>query len=150
VHAYFIPLLVREMGIAARISKEILMGRKTKARRFEPRYGVSTAALEVEAEYLGHEVNDWSVLAPADVVAKRMECRTNCEQDWKHLNLLLESLPERDQRVLQMMLFRDFYLLLELYLTYMRSAHPETMTASIAPKTPKLAPSEFTEWLFNP
>lgn len=124
------------------------MGRKTTARRFEPRYGVSQAGLEVEAGYLGYEFDDWAILAPADVAAKRSECHANCEHDWQHLRMILEGSPERDRRVLQAMLFRDIYLLLELYLTYLRIKHPEMLNASSSPPKTPASPLEFSEFLF--
>ena len=53
------------------------MPRQKKPRRFEPRYGVSQAALEVEADHLVLEARDYKVLAPADVAAKCSERNAN-------------------------------------------------------------------------
>jgi hypothetical protein len=126
------------------------MPRKKLLRRFEPRYGVSQAALDVEAKYLGREAEDYETLAPSDVETKLIERHANCKHSWEQLQLLIESVPERNQRILNALLFRDFYHILELYLTYLRSAHSQ---AAISTRSPAkhLAPasSSFSEWLFD-
>jgi hypothetical protein len=43
------------------------MPRRSYVRRFEPRYGVSQAAVDVEAVALGREVEDYGVLARSDL-----------------------------------------------------------------------------------
>lgn len=125
------------------------MPRKTKARRFEPRYGVSQVTLDVEADYVAREAEDCEVLAAMDLDARRTERYANCEHSWKHLTLLLEELPEQEQRIVHYLLYRDFHQLLELYLTYIRGRHPAKSSA--APRQPPKPrePNQFNEWLFG-
>jgi hypothetical protein len=128
------------------------MPRRNKARRFEPRYGVSQAALEVEAGYLGREVEDYQVFAASDLEAKRVERQADCEHSWKHLHLLLDGMSEAEQRIIHCLVFRDLYLALELYLTYVKSRSPEASSASPSPvKAPGRSQSDpkFSEWLFG-
>lgn len=125
------------------------MPRKTKARRFEPRYGVSEVTLQVEANHVAREVEDYEVLAVSDLDAKRTERHVNCEHSWKHLNMLLEGLADQKQRIIHCLLFRDFHQLLELYLTYVRATEPQS-TVIGPPQHREPKPSQFSEWLFDP
>jgi hypothetical protein len=108
------------------------MGRYKKVRRFDPRFGVSMAAVEVEAKALAREIEVYAVLAPSDLEAKRVELHANCQHCWEHLQLLIAGLPEREKRTLHVVLFRDFYHILELYLAHVRTAHPQSVTPSKA------------------
>ncbi len=126
------------------------MPRREKVRRFEPRYGVSQEAVEVEAQALGREVEDHELLSPAELDAMCVERYATSKHAWKHLHLLVESLSEQERRVLHSLFFRDMYHLLELYLTYIRVKHPQ----ALAPRPPtsaaaKTAPQSFSEWLFE-
>lgn len=125
-------------------------GRK-KARRFEPRYGVTQAAIDVEAGYLAKEVENYRLLASSDVSAKLTKRHADSKDSWDHLQLLLDSSAERDRQVLQSLLFRDLYLVLELYVTYLRSIQSNAATVSgPAPKKPSSPSLPFSEWLFDP
>ena len=130
------------------------MPRPKLARRFQPRHGVSQAALDVEANYVAREFEDYQVLAASDVEAKRVERHANCEHSWKHLNLLLDGLSEGERRIIQCLIFRDFYHILELYLTYVRSGHSTRSSGSPSPPPTARKRSEtddkFSEWLFGP
>ena len=126
------------------------MPRRNRARRFEPRYGVSQATLDVEAGYLTHEADDYSVFAPSDLDAKRIERHANGKHCWEHLQKLLESLGEQDQRIIHCLFFRDIHQLLELYLTYIRPKVSSAPTASLPlPKRNKPESAYFNEWLFD-
>jgi hypothetical protein len=124
------------------------MPRQKKARRFDPRYGVGQAALDVEAEYLRREVDDYAIMAPADVESRRAERHNNCERTWKHLCLILESVPEHDQQVIQALLFRDLWLVLELYRTYLQPRDAPA-TSVPPPDTVPEKPPEFSQFLFD-
>lgn len=125
------------------------MPRPKKARRFDPLFPISAASIEVEAEYLRREVDNYAVLAPSDVETKRIERHANCQNTWKHLHLIMDAMPERDQRVLHALLFRDIWYVLELYRTYL---HPIAQRLSPTPKVQEPAApqsSAFSEWLFE-
>lgn len=127
------------------------MPRKSKARRFEPRYGVSEVTLQVEANYVAREAEDYEVLAASDLDAKRTERHADCGHSWKHLTMLLDGIPEQKRRIIHCLLFRDFRQLLELYLTYVLTLEPQTVSParpSIKSREPESAP--FNEWLFDP
>lgn len=126
------------------------MGRPTRARRFEARYGVSQAVIDLEAKYVNRELEDYEVLAPNDVEAKRTDLHQASREKWEHLQLLLAALPEHECRIVQALLFRDIYFLLELYVASIRQRHPEPSTqaaSSTHGKSPGAEP--FSEWLFE-
>jgi hypothetical protein len=138
--------------------KEHPMARRTKVRRFEPRYGVSQAALEVEAGDVAREAEDYAVLAQADLAAMRVERHATCEETWQHVVVLLSPLSEKDVRILHCLLFRDLYHVLELYRTHVRGTQPEMAppaaapsrkSASSPPVPQQVALERFSEWLFD-
>lgn len=125
------------------------MPRLKRARRFEPRYGVSQAILDVEAGYVAREAEDYAVLAASDLDRHRIERHANSRHSWEQFQNLLEHLDEREQRVIECLLFRDIHQLLELYLTFVRPKVPVSSTTS-SPLVRKPERLEFTEWLFDP
>jgi hypothetical protein len=127
------------------------MPRKKLIRRFDPRFGVSIVAVEVEAKALAREIEGYALLALSDLEAKRVELHAKCKHCWEHLQLLVEGLPERDQCTLHAVLFRDFYHILELYLAHVREIHPQAATTTTGTKKQVAAPAApFSEWLFGP
>jgi predicted anti-sigma-YlaC factor YlaD len=58
------------------------MPKRLKMRRFEPRYGISSAMVEEEARWLRHEADDSEVLSVADLE------RAIKERQWLRLNPL--------------------------------------------------------------
>lgn len=127
------------------------MPRPKLARRFEPRYGVNQAAIEVEAKYVLRELEDHRMLALSAIDSKRIEMLAHCKQSWEHVQLLVEGLAEQDQKILDALLFRDFYHILELYLTSIRIAFPQALApAKPTRKPPPPDRSPFNEWLFDP
>src|SRR5438046_2941383 len=100
------------------------MPRKKLLRRFEPRYGVSQAAVEVEAKYLGREVEDYEHSSSAEIESRHGACEKQSRHTWEHLQLLLEGLDEKDLRILEALLFRDVYHIAEVYLAFIRTKHP--------------------------
>ena len=121
------------------------MPRKKKARRFEPRYGASQSTLDLEAGYLQREVQNYAVFASADVAKTLSERHANCQNTWKHVSLVLESAPQRDRQILQALLFRDLWLVLELYRTYLT---PQAKTMPPASKSPPES-LPFSQFLFD-
>jgi hypothetical protein len=125
------------------------MSRRKSARRFrEPRLGVNALMVEEEAKTLSREADDYSLLAPARVQEKLAERNERCRHSWQHLQRLLVSVPEHQRQIMQCLLLRDFYHILELYLWHVRGTHPE----SPSPIPPAVSPkpcSEFSEWLFE-
>jgi hypothetical protein len=127
------------------------MPRRNLARRFEPRYGVSNSMVEEEAKWLGREAEDYETCSPAQVTDWLKERHASCRRRWKELQLLLGHLPERERRIIHCLLFRDFHLILELYLCHVRTKHPEFVASNPPPVTlTKVADDEFGEWLFDP
>jgi hypothetical protein len=125
------------------------MKRKKTARRFDPFYPVTTAAMEYEAQHLHREVDNYSTFSPADVEKRRVERHANMEHTWQHVCLLIESKPERDQRVLQALMFRDLWYVLELYKTFLQPDPTHAVpTVSLPKKAPKSA-LPFSEFLFD-
>ena len=106
--------------------------------------------IECEAGALGREVEDREVLAASEVEQKRSEVHAAAMHAWEHLVVLTQNIPERDRALIQSLLFRDFYHILEVYLAHVRAMGPPSVSLprpSAAPKdTP---PAEFTEWLFK-
>jgi hypothetical protein len=127
------------------------MPRPKLARRFEPRYGVSQAALDVEATYVIREIEDYQSLAAADVDAKCTAAHANCRHSWEHLQLRLESTTDHDLRIIRTLLFRDFYHILELYLASISKRQP-VVAAPVASssRSKSTDQSPFSEWLFEP
>jgi hypothetical protein len=125
------------------------MGRQRKGRRFDPHFPISKATIQEESKYLGREVEDYEVIAPADVQTKLVERHANCENTWNHLCLMIEAMPERDQRIVQAMMFRDLWYVLELYKTYLQPICQEISPNSKPPIKAKTAPLAFTEFLFD-
>jgi hypothetical protein len=125
------------------------MGRKKTARRFDPFYPATVAAMEAEAEHVRREADDYAVMAPADVEKFRVERHANLKTTWRHLNLIMEAMPERDQRIVQSLLFRDLWYVLELYKTYLQPICREIAPTATPPIKAKRAPLAFSEFLFD-
>ena len=125
------------------------MSKERKARRFDQHFPISAISMEAEAEYVRREVDNYAVLAASDVEKWRMERHANCQNTWKHLCLILEAMPEKDRRVLQALMFRDLWYVLELYKTYL---HPivQQMLAEPRSQSPSaMSSSAFNEFLFD-
>ena len=127
------------------------MPRRKLLRRFDPSYGVSMVAVEIEAKILQREVENMDVQSNSDVETRGNTAREKSKRCWDHLCLLTAGLSDRDRRIIHALLFRDFYHILELYLCHIRTKHPEGSAPSPLPQKPKkAADSEFSEWLFEP
>jgi len=127
------------------------MPRRKLLRRFDPSYGVSMVAVEMEAKILQREVENMDVQSNSDVETRGNTAREKSKQCWDHLCLLMAGFSDRERRVIHFLLFRDFYHILELYLCHVRTNHPELSSPNTAPpKLRKAADSEFSEWLFDP
>ena len=127
------------------------MPKRTLVRRFEPQWGVGASLIGEEAKWLAREVEDCGACSLGQVKDWLKERYTKCRQCWDELEFLLSSLPEPERQIIHCLLFRDFHHILELYLCYVRTKHPELSAASAQPVKPKKqAPAEFGEWLFDP
>src|SRR4051812_23363204 len=93
------------------------MSRPKKVRRFEPRYGVSQAAVEIESTALQQEIEDHAVLSHSDIQSKVSEQYQHCKNAWEHFQHLLGGVPQRERNILQCLLHHDFHHILELYIT---------------------------------
>jgi hypothetical protein len=126
------------------------MPRRKLLRRFDPTYGVSMVAVEIEANILQREVENMEVQSNSDVETRLNTVREKSKQCWDHLCLLTAGLSDRERRIINAFLFRDFYHILELYLCHVRTNHPEVSAPSTPPVKPKKQSDEFNEWLFEP
>lgn len=124
------------------------MGKQRRARRFDAHSPISTSSMEAEAEYVRREVEDYAVLAPSDVETWRTERHANCANTWKHILLIVAALPERDRRVVQALVFRDLWYVLELYKTYLQPAR-QNLPASPSMPSEASIPSPFSDFLFE-
>lgn len=94
-------------------------------------------------------VTDYGVQAPADVEKWRIERHANLENTWRHLSVVIESMPERDQRIVQSLIFRDLWYVLELYKAYLQPVCRKLSPASAASKKSPATPLQFSEFLFD-
>jgi hypothetical protein len=125
------------------------MPKERKPRRFDPRFSVSVAALEAEAEHVRREFDNYSVLAANEVETMRVERYANCENTWRHLALVIESMPERDQKIVHALMFRDLLFVLELYKTYLHPICRELPPLPAVPTKPSDTSQQFSEFLFD-
>ena len=135
------------------------MPRKKLVRHFEPRYGVSQQMLEVEGNYVMREHEDYLLLYTNDL-RKRLETLRNQWRDADEATeRLLCGVNERESLAWQCLVTRDFYLMLELYGTCLRSVQGQTKEQSPpldqrvrekTPAKPKEKALPFSEWLFEP
>lgn len=133
------------------------MPRKKLIRRFEPRYGVSEEILAFEARYVAQEVEDYRTYAIKDLKDMLAERRSKWLRADGTLQVQVKVLPEHDRLIVQCLLVRDIYHLLELYSTCLRTAFPRasgTVPAEPEPRVEeekiKERPIPFSEWLFSP
>jgi hypothetical protein len=125
------------------------MPRTKQARRFEPRYGVSQVAIDVEAQHLARELDDYLVYSLNDLRDKLEKRRAGWKQADERVQQLVVRLPERERLVVQCLLVRDVYHIFELYLTYLTSHEPEGTAPLNAPKPSDTPATPFSEWLFG-
>ena len=125
------------------------MPRRRQARRFEPRYGVSRAAIDAEASFLTREVQDYLVYSLNDLRQRVVERRSTWQQSDEHLKCLVLKLPERERLAVQCLLSRDAHHLAELYLSYLGSHVPEETAPLTPPEPTSISVTPFSEWLFG-
>ncbi len=97
------------------------MPRRKLARRFEPRYGVSQVALDVESKYVGRELEDQLLQSTADLrkqLSKWNDLTTVAEAE---LQAKLETINDRERLALRCMLARDIWHIGKLYLSFLGS-----------------------------
>lgn len=125
------------------------MKRPPRARRFEPRFGVSRLAIDAEAQYLAREVEDYRTYSLSELREKLQERRSTWKQVDASVAHLVPRLPERERLILQCLLVRDVRHVLELYLTHLRSHAPEETPPLQAAPTAEVPPTPFSECLFG-
>lgn len=127
------------------------MPRRRFLRRFDPQYGVNESMLAVEAKYLEREIENRGVLESSRIEAWLAEGHESCRRCWEEFQQLINPLPERDQRIIRSLLFRDFYHILVLYLHELRAKYPNSSAPSRPlPKPGNKSQIAFDEWLFKP
>jgi hypothetical protein len=76
-----------------------------------------------------------------------VERHANCATTWKPLSLIIGGMSERDRRIVQVLVFRDLWYVLELYKTYLQ---PICRELPAAPPTSKaVTSSPFSDFLFE-
>jgi hypothetical protein len=128
------------------------MPRTNRLRRFEPRYGVSREKLAVENTWLCRELEDHSTASMKEIEAKRSLCFANAERTWQHLHLqvLVQSLSDRERTLLQALLFRDLYHVLELYRHHLQPDRIDPPANShVKEVVPDIPAERFGEFLFE-
>lgn len=127
------------------------MPRRSKARRFDPFYPISDSTLATEAEHVRREFDNYARLAVSEIDSKRAERFDLCRNSWEQLCVLLQSIKERDRRIVQALMFRDLWYVLQLYKTYLSLDVGDQRPATTLPsKTQPAEPLKFSEWLFDP
>ena len=93
------------------------MPRPKLARRCEPRYGVSQTAIDLEAQYVRCEHQDYLLSSQADLSKCLTERQRLCEITEEQLRLCFEDLHERERLAMRCLIVRDFWHLLLMYVT---------------------------------
>jgi len=97
------------------------MPRKQMARRFEPRYGISESMLELEAKYLGREIEDYRVFSINDLREKLADWQMKLTTAESNLSFSIQRLPDQERLILRCMVARDIWHIAQLYQRYFQS-----------------------------
>ena len=98
------------------------MPRKILARRFESRYGVNQAMLEVEAKWVERELEDRLLISTDELRKKLSDTQANVAAAEKGLREILGRLPDRERLALKGMLARDVFHIAVLYESFLRGS----------------------------
>jgi hypothetical protein len=100
------------------------MPRRTLARRFEPRYGVSETMIETESTYVARELADYLHFSVNDLTERLSNAHATIDQAEEQLQTVIGSLPDRERLALRCLLARDLWHIAKLYLkTLEQSPH---------------------------
>jgi hypothetical protein len=99
---------------------EARMPRRPHARRFDPFYPISDSRLTAEAEHVRREFENYARLALGTQSGSRNRVETcrairTLQEHLATSCLLLQSIQGRDQRIVQTLMFRDLWYVLQLY-----------------------------------
>jgi hypothetical protein len=130
------------------------MPRHKQFRHFNPRGGVSQHMLDVEAQYIAREHQDYLTLSLGDMRQKLHELRGKWMEADQTAEMLVRCLPERNALAFQCLLVRDLFLVLAVYAACLKTARDSTGSEAIIPApTPRSLPIDktlpFSEWLFD-
>lgn len=111
------------------------MPRRTLARRFEPRCGVSQVALDIESKYVGRELEDQLIQSATVLKEKLAAWESRIAIAEEELQVVYRSLREPENLALRCMLARDCWHIAKLYQSFIRSASlpPALESASVEP-----------------
>lgn len=98
------------------------MPRKNRARRFEPRYGVSQSMIDVEAKWVERELADHLLLSTNELRKKLSDIQAKVASAEEGLREILGRLPDHERLALKSMLARDVFHIAALYETFLRSS----------------------------
>jgi hypothetical protein len=126
--------------MAAGPNGEKAMPRRNLARRFEPRYGVSQSMLDIEAKYVGRELNDYLIHSTNELKEKLSSRQKLIETAEQELSAKFAMLPTRERIALRAMFTRDCWHMAALYLTAVDSRKFDVDTTP-----PRLAAEELNE-----
>ena len=123
--------------------------RKKRARRFSPRYGVTQLAIEEEAKELHREMEDYLIQSQAELDKTLKERHKSWTEADATVEYLVRQLPDRERSVIQCLLVRDMYQLLELYRQHLNSLTQDpSLTRPITAVDDDERLTPFSEWLF--
>lgn len=136
------------------------MPRRKLSRRFEPRLGVSEHTIKRETGWMVRELEDHLILSTQDLHDRLRMRHTKLVASDANLQMLVESLPERDSLAIRCMLARDLFHVFALYEEFFRNHVGERAVISISAQqqaTDKIhshaptpsTPGDFKEWLFE-
>ncbi len=115
------------------------MPRRTLARRFEPRYGISQEMLDAEAKWVAREFDDYLLFSITELREKLRDRQAGFAAAEEQLAAHLTSLPDRERLALKCMLARDAFHIAKLYETFLRSVPSvEQATGTSAPAPEEL------------
>jgi hypothetical protein len=122
------------------------MPRKKSMRRFDPRSCVSRVMIEAEAVAVAREADDYKLQSLSKLKEILAERRKLWQQTDESLRQLLSVMSKRDRLVIQCLIFRDFYHLLELFLEHART---QPVSGTAGNTTDDEAATPFSEMLFE-
>jgi hypothetical protein len=119
--------------------------RKTRRRFNEPRCGVSQAMVEAEGRELKREIDSYLVQSLTTLKETIEQRQAKYRETDAVLSSIIGRLPERERLSAMCMLGRDLYLVLQVYLEFLRNHEP----GSPVPRAPTPPPQlPFSDWLF--
>src|SRR4051794_37093152 len=97
-------LIWRQIGCPCPSNKGGVMPRRKLARRFDPGFGVSKSTLQVETKFVSREFENHLLWSTNDLRRRLKERQTLITTSEAHLQLQIQSLPERESLAIRCMI----------------------------------------------